>query len=159
MAQEVAGDCLRWSGKTNEHGYGLKRVGEQFRLAHRLAYEAEHGPIPDGMVIDHLCRVRECVNTSHMEVVTPHINTLRGFSVPALNARKAACKRGHEFTPDNIAPKPSRTTGRGECRTCKRAQVRAYKLGISLDDYFALPADVRAMKPRAIAAQLAASPA
>jgi len=71
--------CHVWTGARNLDGYGLLRVeGITTRMAHRIAYLVSVGPIPEGRVIDHLCRNRACVNVDHMELVTPVENTLRG---------------------------------------------------------------------------------
>jgi hypothetical protein len=85
--------------------------------AHRIAYELAGLTVPDGLVIDHLCRVRHCVNPAHMEPVTSIENTRRGRGYPIVN-KATHCKRGHAFSPDN-----TRHDQRGfrECRTCRRA--------------------------------------
>jgi hypothetical protein len=77
------------------------------------------GPIPDGLVIDHLCRVRHCVNPAHMEPVTDRENVFRGF------AAITHCPKGHEYTADNTYIPPS--TGSRECRRCRAEQRRKYK--------------------------------
>jgi hypothetical protein len=68
------------------------------------------------MQLDHLCRVRGCVNPDHLEVVTGATNTLRGISSPAINARKTHCRRGHEFTPENTYI----DRGSRRCKACRR---------------------------------------
>jgi hypothetical protein len=73
------------------------------------------------MQLDHLCRVRHCVNPAHLEVVTLHTNVTRGNGWAGRNARKTHCKRGHEFTPENTIP--LRNGGR-ECRQCRREYYR-----------------------------------
>jgi hypothetical protein len=60
------------------------------------------GPIPEGLTIDHLCRVRHCVNPAHLEAVSERVNILRGNGAGARNARKTHCVKGHAFTPDNL---------------------------------------------------------
>lgn len=70
--------CWIWQLKiSTKTGYGIERVGGQDQLAHRAAYQRDRGTIPDGLQLDHLCRVRECCNPSHMEPVTPQENTRR----------------------------------------------------------------------------------
>lgn len=66
--------CWVWQGSVNNRGYG--RVGKD--LAHRRFYTKKHGEIADGMVVDHLCRTRRCVNPDHMEIVTVAENNRRG---------------------------------------------------------------------------------
>lgn len=117
----VSSGCWEWQGWLNESGYGWHRK----QYAHRFSYERHIGPIPDGLVLDHLCRNPRCVNPEHLEPVTNRVNTLRGVA-PAANAvRTNRCKRGHEFTPENTR---FHTVGKGytarECRTCKREADR-----------------------------------
>lgn len=97
---------------------------------HRLAWELQVGPVPDGKQIDHLCRVRDCWTISHLEPVSCRDNLLRGNTAAALNAAKTHCKRGHEFTPENTNMKPLRG-GRSvarECITCRRERKRLARL-------------------------------
>ena len=108
------GPCWLWTAYVNPDGYG--RFGfEGGQLAHRFAYLAMRGPIPAGKVIDHLCRVRRCVNPQHLEVVTQRVNLHRGESIQARNARKTHCIHGHEFTSENTYEHG----GRRQCRTCQ----------------------------------------
>lgn len=72
--------CWLWAGARNPAGYGhFRRSGTTYN-AHRFAYELLVGPVEKGLQIDHLCRVRNCVRPSHMEAVTPLINTRRGMA-------------------------------------------------------------------------------
>ena len=74
-------DCWLWTASTR-YGYGQFRIGgkdSQNLGAHVIAYTWLVGPIPTGKVIDHLCRVRNCVNPAHMEIVTPEENSTRGM--------------------------------------------------------------------------------
>lgn len=87
--------------------------------AHRFAYEECVGPIPPGMMIDHLCRVRRCVNPEHMEVVTNQENARRG----ARGRLVTHCPHGHEFTSENTH---IRRDGRRRCRTCMEAKLARY---------------------------------
>lgn len=72
------GECWPWLGRITQYGYGLFWVQGHYRHAHRVVYELLVGAIPDGLQIDHLCRVRSCVNPAHMEPVTQRENLLRG---------------------------------------------------------------------------------
>lgn len=72
------GECWVWVGRSNRNGYGRLRVDGVEEAAHRLVYKTFVGPIPDGMLLDHRCRTRCCVNPSHLEPVSHSVNTLRG---------------------------------------------------------------------------------
>lgn len=120
--------CLEWQRPAHK-GYGRFHVwGEdgshRFVLVHRFAYERWVGPIPDGLVLDHLCRNPSCVNPTHLDAVTQGVNTRRGISPTAQNAAKARCHRGHPFTPENTYINPS---GSRECRTCRAERSRQFR--------------------------------
>lgn len=79
------GPCWLWTGGQNAHpsgnyGRAWDRAKKVYVYAHRVAYEALAGPIPDGLDLDHLCRVRLCVNPLHLEPVTRQVNLLRGHA-------------------------------------------------------------------------------
>jgi hypothetical protein len=112
------GDCWLWTASLQPSGYGQFRVPGGVLLAHRVAYELLVGAIPDGLFIDHLCRVRNCVNPAHLEPVTNQENSRRGNSVQTINARKTHCKYGHLFDEENTYHRPD-SPGRA-CRTCIR---------------------------------------
>lgn len=122
---EVTESCWLWSGGTFTQGYGRFDIGSRTDgtrrsvKAHRFAYEAVRGPVPDGLVIDHLCRVRNCVNPAHLEAVTSRINILRGVGVAPQNAAKTECPNGHPYEGPNLRVQPS---GSRYCFACKRAR-------------------------------------
>lgn len=111
-------DCLIWTGAVNTKGYPCFAMNGVSQLAHRLAYEEARGPIPDGMTIDHICRVRNCVNVDHLEVVSIAENNHRKRMTGGLQAG-GECIRGHELKPENIYRHPR---GHLECRECRRAK-------------------------------------
>jgi hypothetical protein len=121
-----ADECWEWTA-SKIGGYGRFSVGQHRTVAaHRWAYEALVGPIPDGLTLDHLCRNRACVNPAHLEPVTMRENVLRGFNPCAINARKTECPKGHPFDEVNTYRKPSRPQLR-YCRTCERDGDRERK--------------------------------
>ena len=117
--KEGPNGCWLWTGAKNPKGYGQFQFGGRWGSAHRYAYQRFVGVIPQGLGIDHLCRVRNCVNYEHLEPVTTKENTLRGISPSALNARKITCPRGHPLSGKNLYLRPS---GFRCCRTCRQNQ-------------------------------------
>ena len=113
--------CWLWHGRGDDLGYGRFWDNGRDVQAHRWSYEHHKGPIADGLVIDHLCRVPACVNPDHLEPVTQGENVLRGFAPTAINARKTHCLRGHALSGDNLIRRPGNNRG---CRTCHNMRQR-----------------------------------
>jgi len=115
------GECWLWNGATGPHGYGNFKTGyKKWSYAHRFSASIHGISIPSGKELDHLCRVRSCVNPSHLEAVTHRTNILRGESFMSRNARKTHCKRGHEFTSANTYTQKRRTK---TCRHCLQCRI------------------------------------
>ncbi len=113
--------CLIWPMKPNRQGYGqMSHSGKTIR-SHRFAYESQVGPVPEGLVLDHLCRNRMCCNVAHLEAVTSKENVLRGIGPTAVNATKTHCDNGHVFSGTNVRIRPD---GSRKCRECHRLHVR-----------------------------------
>jgi hypothetical protein len=120
------GPCWLWKTTHGGRHVTFRVEGRQVH-AYRYAHELLVGPVPEGLVPDHLCRVRACVKPiadedgpAHLELVTNRENVLRGEGPSARNARKTHCKRGHPFDTANthVDPRGGRT-----CRACKRQAV------------------------------------
>lgn len=124
----LANQCWIWMAATDAGGYGRFWGNGRLMRAHRFAWEQKHGPIPPGLQIDHLCRVRNCVNPGHMEVVTRRDNILRGVGFSALEAKQTHCKRGHEFTPENLYHPPSQPPHYRRCVACDKQHSAALTL-------------------------------
>ncbi|WP_269858901.1 HNH endonuclease signature motif containing protein [Streptomyces sp. RPT161] len=123
VAIDPAGHLL-WTANKSRGGYGLFRAGDSTVIAHRFAYEALVGAIPEGMQLDHLCRIRHCVAPNCLEPVTPRENTLRSEGLAALNAVKTHCLNGHPFDENNTY---INCHGNRQCRECQRVYDRAYQ--------------------------------
>lgn len=117
--------CWMWFPE-KPHQYAFMYVNKVQYLVHRLMYSLFVAPANPAMHTDHLCRIPCCVNPSHLEMVTPRINTLRGTSPSAKNAQKTHCIRGHEFTPDNVW-KVGKDKRFRVCRTCSTDYIRRHK--------------------------------
>lgn len=117
--------CWEWVALVDHNGYGRFRVpAPQSRFAHRVSYTALVGPVPEGLEIDHLCRVRHCVNPAHLEAVTRSVNVRRGVAAEGarrLAAARTHCPRGHEYAGDNLYVTAS---GHRSCNECRRARQR-----------------------------------
>lgn len=103
-------------GSVDHIGYGKIGYGRNTQLAHRVAYELLVGPIPEGLELDHKCRVRCCWNPAHLEPVTHLENMSRGK-----HAKATHCKHGHKYNDENTY----RFRGSRHCRQCHRNRCQA----------------------------------
>jgi hypothetical protein len=110
---EKTDTCWLWTGGLKNNGYGNFFDGKRTVVAHRWLWSSINGE-PKGE-IDHLCRVRNCVNPAHLEDVTRQVNVLRGISFCARNAVKTHCPNGH--------PYDIKDNGR-RCSVCRRVSLR-----------------------------------
>jgi hypothetical protein len=114
--------CVIWHRARNNRGYGVTYLDGKVRLAHRVAWYLEHGSWPvDGLVVDHICEVKACVNVRHLRLLTSGENILRSPRSPMnVKLARTACGRGHEYTPETLRID---SKGHRQCRTC--AEIRA----------------------------------
>lgn len=112
-----------WRASFGTRGYGQFYLNSYKRAigAHRAAYELFVGPIPDGLQIDHVCRISACVNPACLEPVTNRMNTQRGEA----GGMVLICKNGHPYNEDNTGWKQDKKRGwRRYCRACARDAMR-----------------------------------
>jgi len=139
VTYEPNSGCWLWTGSERSTGYGCFSLNRANYPAHRASYEFFVGPIPAGLVIDHACCVRVCVNPDHLRPMTQCDNLARGKSGKGVktgrnptwlggnygngrdnllhNKRKSHCPKGHPYSGDNLKIRPC---GRRECRECHR---------------------------------------
>ncbi len=114
-------DCWLWRG-TLVKGYGMFSIKGKNVLAHRISYQFTNESVDNSLELDHLCRIRKCVNPKYLEQVTHKENVLRGHSPMAISLRFGCCKRGHPFNMQNTRILKSRNSK--ECRICERDRKR-----------------------------------
>jgi HNH endonuclease len=112
---EGAGDCWLWGGDKTDDGYGRFSINPVYVGAHRWAYQLMRAEIPEGLDLDHLCRVTSCVNPWHLDPVTREENIRRAFL-------RGTCDKGHSMA-DAILRQRSGRIARS-CRPCTRERQR-----------------------------------
>ena len=101
---------------TTSSGYHHVNDRGRFLMAHRVMWEEVNGPVPDGLELDHLCRVRNCVNPAHLEAVT-HAENMRRSGLA-----RPRCPKGHDrLTDPYVSP-----SGKRACPDCLREHNRTY---------------------------------
>lgn len=135
VIEDPGTNCWEWQGARHArygHGmFGYNALGRNTtRYVHDWMWEFLVGPVPEGLVLDHLCRNTRCCNPVHLEPVTSEENILRGDGPTAVNARKTHCIHGHEFTPENTRMQRQAPSSGGTwmrvCKTCARDKARKY---------------------------------
>ncbi len=116
------GDCWIWQGAHTADGYGLKWNSDarKSQYTHRIVWEQLVGQIPPGLVIDHLCRVRDCVNPDHLRTLT----MLDNIAASPIDRNTKECHAGHIRTEETTLVRPD---GTRSCRPCQAARSRAFR--------------------------------
>lgn len=116
---EISTGCWIWISTLKGDGFGSAYAVISTRAAHRVALELEYGSVPDrketGLVVDHRCRNKFCVNPYHLEVVTQLENVRRHNEAEGVRQYATHCVNGHEFTPETTIMRPYR-----RCLICER---------------------------------------
>lgn len=115
--------CWVW-GAASDGKYGVISLNGRLVKAHRLSYMLHVGEIPEGLDLDHLCRVTRCVNPAHLEPVTRSENLRRGTGGGKAQRERTHCIHGHPLSGENLYVTPD---GRRQCRTCGRERDRRYR--------------------------------
>ena len=110
-------ECWLWTGTITKHGYGQFVINRLRIPAHRYSYVLLKASIPSDLQIDHLCRVRHCVNPEHLEAVTLRENLIRGIN---WQTQKTHCTQGHPYNEENTKWCGSFR----RCRTCLKEWAR-----------------------------------
>jgi len=109
--------CHLWTGCTSQAGYGYVSDRGHVVLVHRFTWEQANGLIPQGMEVDHLCFVRNCLNIAHLDLVTPTENKRR--MIERKIADRPNCPQGHPYSGDNLRIE---SDGHRRCQICRSAQ-------------------------------------
>jgi len=120
--------CWLVSGWSSGNGYAKVNHRGRTWMAHRLAKSIEAGNIPDGMMVLHTCRNRNCCNPEHLYFGTAKDNaqdSIRDGTKVAPYRGATACVRGHALSGDNLSIIRWRGRTIRRCRECKRARDRA----------------------------------
>ena len=126
---DPATGCWLWIAGKDAYGYGQFHGGRGLTSrAHRWSWMLYRGEIPSGVFIDHMCRVKHCVNPDHLRLATPAQNTLENsVGITAQNKIKTHCSRGHEYAGRNLAIKIEKGKPRRVCRRCSCIHTKRYE--------------------------------
>lgn len=120
--------CWEWNAQKSHNGYARFQLESQPQRAHRVSYQALVGAIPEGMTLDHLCRVRHCVNPAHLEPVTQAENNRRAARASSRKGfplkTRTHCPVGHPYDEANTAVSRN---GKRRCRACTHTRKRRYR--------------------------------
>jgi hypothetical protein len=111
--------CIESKKGITTNGYSRIRINNKNIQAHRWAWELVNGQIPEGFVIDHICRNRKCVLPEHLRMITQQENIMAGLHNID---NRSHCNQGHPFVKENIM---IRKSGKRECAECNRIRARA----------------------------------
>lgn len=111
-------ECIEAKTRYITNGYRKVLINSKLIRAHRWAWELVNGKIPEGLVIDHLCRNRACVAVDHLRVVTQRENIMAGLHNID---NRSHCNQGHTFEGNIMV----RKNGKRECAECNRVRARA----------------------------------
>ncbi len=114
----LSGPCHVYRGSKDTCGYGSVCISGRMMSVHRYVWSQEFGPIPPGMMIDHMCRNRACCNTDHLRLVTPKQNSTENI----VRIQKTHCPQGHPYDQTNTY----RHGSRRHCRKCRKEQQNKY---------------------------------
>jgi hypothetical protein len=123
MVPEPNSGCWLWLGATDGKGYALIKINNTLYRAHRVSYALYVGNLVDGLVIDHKCRVRCCLNPYHLEQVTNLENIARGIAGENMRI-KDFCPRGHPYVGSNLTVD---NRGARVCRECNKQRCLAWR--------------------------------
>ena len=129
------GDCIVWTGCTDRDGYGRFHLGPDKPkvLVHRYAWERDHGPIPNGLVVDHLCRVTRCINVAHLRICTHKENIFAPGSLAKWKrfSIRTTCEKGHPSVELTLYTRPSGGQEK-RCDVCAARRTAVWRSGRSL---------------------------